>query len=376
MSEMGPDIILIGPAYPYRGGLAAFNERLARALITAGYRVELVTFTLQYPDFLFPGKTQFSDDEPPFDLVIHRKINAINPLNWWSVGRWLRDRDAKVVITAFWLPFMGPCLGTILRVLGNKSHRISLVHNMIPHEKRPGDHWFSRYFTAANDAFMTLSDAVAADVATFSTAPMQTSPHPIYDSYGTVVDKAEARAHLGLSPQGKYLLFFGFIRDYKGLDLLLSAMADSRLANVKLIVAGEYYGNEEKYQTLIRELGVANQLELRTSFISNEEVRFYFGAADAVVQPYKTATQSGISQLAYHFEKPMIVTRVGGLPEIVPHGTAGYVVDVDPTAIADAVVDFYEQEHEAELQQGVRTEKQRFSWDRFVQVLEKLFPHV
>ena len=370
-------ILLVGPAYPYRGGLAAFNESLAYALQAAGHQVELITFTLQYPGFLFPGKTQYSDDPAPEDLVIHRKINSVNPFNWLTVGWELRQQYADVIITAFWLPFMGPSLGSILRFVSSaKTRRIGLIHNIIPHESRPGDRLFSRYFTSASDAFMTLSSSVAKELKEFSQAPVRTSPHPVYDSYGDPVSKEEARAKLRLESDAQYLLFFGFIREYKGLDLLLEALADERLraANVQLILAGEYYGNEAKYEALIDEFGIRDRVVSHTRFVSNEEIRYFFGAADLVVQPYRTATQSGISQLAYHFEKPMIVTRVGGLPEIVPHGRAGYVIDQDPGELANAVIDFYQNEREQDFQAGLREQKGRFSWAGFVEVLEELFP--
>lgn len=376
MNKTGKYIVLLGPAYPYRGGLAAFNERLAYALQEAGHRVELITFTLQYPDFLFPGKTQYATDDPPAGLLIERKINAVNPLNWWSVGRELRQARADVVIAAFWMPFMGPCLGTILRQLDPLvTQRIGLVHNIIPHEKRPGDRILSNYFTGAADAFMTLSDSVREELADFSVAPVRTSPHPVYDSYGEPLPQPVAREKLGLDPQGRYLLFFGYIRAYKGLDLLLQAMAQPEIRenNIKLILAGEYYGNEEKYMTLMTELGIEDLVIAHTSFIPNDELRNYFCAADLIVQPYRTATQSGISQLAYHFEKPMVVTRVGGLPEIVPHGEAGYVVDQDEKALAAAITDFYQNERAESLRAGVIRGKARFSWPIFVQTLEELF---
>lgn len=370
-------ILLLGPAYPYRGGLAAFNESLAYALQKAGYQVELITFTLQYPGFLFPGKTQFSKDPAPEGLQIERRINAVNPLNWVRVGLGLRKRRADIIIAAFWMPFMGPALGTILRwAKARNTQRIGLIHNIIPHEKRPGDRLLSKYFTGSADAFMTLSKSVAEELQDFSSAPVRTSPHPVYDSYGEALAPAEAREELKLDPNGRYLLFFGFIRDYKGLDLLLEAMADERLvaADVKLILAGEYYSNEVKYETMIDELGIRDRIIFHTRFVSNAEVRYFFGAADLVVQPYRTATQSGISQLAYHFEKPMVVTRVGGLPEIVPHGKAGYVIDQEASQLADAVLDFYEHHRAADFRSGLQEQKQRFSWSGFVEVLEELFP--
>ncbi len=376
MSSPSKHILLLGPAYPYRGGLAAFNERLAYALQDAGHQVTLITFTLQYPDFLFPGKTQYAEDTAPDDLTIERKINAVNPFNWWKVGRELRKRRPDIVIAAYWMPFMAACLGTILRQFDNRrTQRIGLVHNIIPHERRPGDQLLSRYFTGASDGFMTLSTSVKEELADFSTAPVQTSPHPIYDSYGAQVNRTVARQHLSLDADGRYLLFFGYIREYKELELLLKAMANPMIREhgIKLILAGEYYGNQEKYETLMETLGITDLVIAHTSFIANEEVRYYFGAADLVVQPYKTATQSGISQLAYHFEKPMVVTRVGGLPEIVPHGEAGYVIEQDAEELAVSVIDFYQNEKAELLEEGVRKEKQRFSWSTFVETLEQLF---
>lgn len=376
MSKTSRDIILLGPAYPYRGGLAAFNERLAYALQAAGHRVSLVTFTLQYPDFLFPGKTQYSEDAAPKGLEIARKINAVNPLNWIKVGREIRKRHPDIVIAAYWMPFMAPCLGTILRQLNPRhTQRIGLVHNIIPHEHRPGDQQLSRYFTSACDGFMTLSASVKEELADFSNAPVKTSPHPIYDSYGAQVDQATAREHLGLDADGKYLLFFGYIREYKGLELLLEAMAkpEIREQGIKLLLAGEYYGNQEKYEGRMAALGITDLIVAHTSFIANDEVRYYFGAADLVVQPYKTATQSGISQLAYHFEKPMVVTKVGGLPEIVPHGEAGYVIEQDAEELAAAVLDFYQNEKAVGLRAGVTRMKQQFSWTVFTERLEELF---
>lgn len=376
MSNSSKHILLLGPAYPYRGGLAAFNERLAYALQAAGYRVSLVTFTLQYPDFLFPGKTQYAEDPAPEGLVITRKINAVNPLNWWRVGRALRQLRPDVVIAAYWMPFMAPCLGTILRQFDAKqTKRIGLVHNIIPHERRPGDQVLSRYFTGACDGFMTLSTSVKEELADFSKAPVRTSPHPIYDTYGEQVEQQTAREHLGLDKDGRYLLFFGYIRAYKGLELLLEAMADSRVRElgITLILAGEYYGNQAHYENLMATLGIEDRVVAHTSFIANDQVKYYFGAADLVVQPYKTATQSGISQLAYHFEKPMIVTRVGGLPEIVPQGEAGYVIDQDAAELADAVLDFYQNEKAVSLKEGVARMKQQFSWTVFTATLEELF---
>jgi glycosyltransferase involved in cell wall biosynthesis len=365
-------IILLGPAHPLRGGIATFSENLAMALQKEGHEVEIISFSLQYPDFLFPGKTQYSSDPAPKDLKIKVWMNSIHPFNWIAVGLKIRKMQPDLVICKYWLPLMAPCLGTILRIVKRKgTHINSLAHNVIPHEKRPGDWLFTKYFVGAVDSFCVLSQSVKDDIQQFSkNKPTTVTPHPIYDSYGVHVPKSEAREHLGLEQDGKYLLFFGFIRKYKGLDLLLEAMADERIqqSNIKAIIAGEYYEDKAIYDSIIEKHGLADRVIVHDDFIPNEEVRYYFGAADVVVQPYRTATQSGISQLAYHFEKPMIVTNVGGLPEIVDNG-AGYVVEVNPTAIADAILDFYTKNRETEMTANVIENKKRYSWSNLVKVI-------
>lgn len=368
--------MIVSPAHPLRGGIAALTERLAGELQKGPYEVTIVSFSLQYPSFLFPGKTQYSTDPPPANLDIRSWINSVNPINWLLTGWKIRKLDPELIVVRYWLPFMGPCLGTLLRIAKRgKTKVVAITDNVLPHEKRPGDRLFTRYFIGAADAFITMSKSVEEDLRLFTkTKPSLLIPHPVYDNYGTPATKAEACEKLGLNPEDKLVLFFGFIRDYKGLDLLLQALADERLQkmSVKLIVAGEYYGNREKYEQLIQQLDLQQRVILHTDYIPNSDVRYYFGAADLVAQPYKSATQSGISQMAYHFEKPILVTAVGGLPEIVAHGKAGYVVDVAPPAIADAIVDFFENERQQAFTEGVREEKKRFSWQRLVEGLEEL----
>ncbi len=369
-------IVIIGPAHPLRGGLAAFNERLAKAFQQQGHRVMIYTFSLQYPSILFPGKTQYSSEPAPKSLDIRIAINSVNPVNWWRVGRAIRKLNPKLVICKFWLPFMAPCFGTILRQIKSDTDAkvVSIIDNIIPHEKRPGDRQLAQYFVNAVDAFIVMSRSVGEDMKRFvGRQPVSYIPHPIYDNYGALLPKTEARNWLGLPAEGAYLLFFGFIRAYKGLDLLLRAMADDRIRSkgIRLIVAGEFYDEEVRYQQLIDELGIGNTLILKTDFIPDSEVRYYFCAADLVVQPYKSATQSGISQLAYHFEKPMLVTEVGGLPEIVDHGRSGYVVPVEPVAITEAIIDYYDQQKEGDFQASVRRAKLRYSWENLTkEILE------
>ena len=363
-------VIILGPAWPYRGGIAAFNERLARQYQAEGHEVELVTFTLQYPSFLFPGTTQYSTDPAPEGLKITRKLNSINPFSWLSTGRYIRRQRPDLVISAFWLPFMAPAMGTALRRAKRKgTRRVSILHNLIPHEHRPGDKLFSKYFVGSNDAFVTLSRSVLDDLNVFDPKglkPRAFSPHPLYDHYGATLTRKEALDLIGLRENQRYMLFFGFIREYKGLDLLLDAMADERMERlgVKLIVAGEFYGDPKPYRELISRHDIGDRVVMHTEFIPDHEVNRYFCAADLVVQPYKNATQSGVSQIAYHFEKPMVVTNVGGLPEIVPNEKAGFVVKPDSQEIADAIVRYFDEDWQQRLTEGVREEKKKYAWDK------------
>ncbi len=371
-------VVILSPAHPLRGGIASSTERLARELQQSGYAVTIYSFTLLYPDFLFPGKTQYTNDPPPPGLDIVTRVHAVNPLNWWAVGRELARRRPDLLVVRYWLPVLAPALGTICRLARANGHTraIAIADNIIPHERRPGDRPLTRYFTGSVDGFIVLSRAVGEEVRQFTaTKPVSYVPHPVYDNYGPRVSREEALTHLGLPADRRYLLFFGFVRRYKGLDLLLRALADERLQQRRLclLVAGEFYEPEEDYRALIDELGIGDRVLLYSDYIPAEEVKYYFGAADLVVQPYRTATQSGISQLAYHFERPMVVTRVGGLPEIVGHGIAGYVVDVDPDAVAAAVDDFFAHDRLAAMTDGVREEKKRFSWSRLVEGLAEMY---
>lgn len=364
-------IVIIGPAHPLRGGLASFNERLAQQLTEQGNEVSIHTFSFQYPNFMFPGKTQYADGPAPDGLHIQRTIHSMNPLNWLRTGRKIRKQRPDVVIIAYWLPMMAPALGSIANIIRKNKHSqiIGLVHNLIPHEKRPGDKPFTRYFVNQCHAFITLSKEVLADIKQLTDKPVVYSPHPVYDNFGDAVPPAAAKQHLGWDANNKYLLFFGFIRAYKGLDLLLEAFADERIQairNVQLVVAGEFYEDRKKYDALL-----TDRVKVFSDFIPNDEVKYYFSAADLIVQPYRTATQSGISQMAYHFEKPMLVTAVGGLPEIVPDGKAGYVVTLDAKAIADGILRFLAQPPDV-FSSFIREQKQLYSWEHFADSLGSL----
>jgi glycosyltransferase involved in cell wall biosynthesis len=375
-------LALIGTSWPFRGGgIASFNERLAREFQTQGYQVTIYTFSLQYPNFLFPGKTQFSEQPAPTDLHINVCINSMNPLNWISVGRKIRDAKPDLVLVRYWLPLMGPCLGTILRIIkGNKhSKLICIADNVIPHEKRPGDKPFTQYFVSPLDGFVTMSAKVLADLKQFTQTRAVQAVHPLYDNFGDPVSKQIAKAHLGISLEQPLILFFGFIRKYKGLDLLLEAMAllkeqaktDTSMVIPKLLIAGEFYDSEAGYQTQIDQLGIRDLLILKTDFIADDQVRYYLSTADFVIQPYKNATQSGVTPLAYHFEKPMLVTNVGGLADMVPEGKVGLVVEPTAIAIAEAVKKLYALGENHFLPQ-LRAEKIKYGWPQLVQTIEAL----
>jgi glycosyltransferase involved in cell wall biosynthesis len=369
-------VVIIGPAYPLRGGLATFNQRLAQEFIAEGAECEIVSFSLQYPSLLFPGKTQYSTDEAPTGLTIHSLINSVNPLNWVQVGSRLRDERPDLIVVRYWIPFMGPALGTILRRVKSNGHTkvICIADNVIPHEHRPGDRTFTRYFLKACDGFITMSEKVLADLRQFETKkPAKLVQHPLYDTFGESMDKGVAREKLGLNKEDRLLLFFGFIRHYKGLDLLLKAMNDARIkeSGVKLLVAGEFYEDEKGYQQVIDDNKLQDSVIVRSHFIPDSEVRYYLCAADVVVQPYRNATQSGVTPLAYHFEKPMIVTNVGGLPSLVPHERSGLVCEPNPTAIADAILRFYQLGAQYFIPH-LRTEKQKYAWSKLTGAVNQL----
>jgi D-inositol-3-phosphate glycosyltransferase len=370
-------VILIGPAHPLRGGLATYNERLAREYVKEGSDVSIYTFSLQYPSILFPGKTQYSTEPAPGDLSITVKVNSINPFNWIRIGREIKKLRPDLVIVKFWIPFMAPCLGTISRIIRKNGHTkvVSIIDNIIPHEKRPGDRMLASYWVNSVDGFVAMSGSVLEDLETFDKIrPKVFCPHPLYDNFGEAVPKSEAQKRLGLDDSFRYLLFFGFIRDYKGLDLLLEAFADERLRKtpLKLIVAGEFYCDPKPYREQIARLGIGEHVIMSNDFIPDSEVVNYFCASDLVVQPYKSATQSGVTQIAYHFNKPMLITGVGGLAEIVPHGKVGYVVPPDPAAIADAIVDFYEEHREHDFAANAAMEKLKYTWSRMVEAIEEV----
>lgn len=375
---MKKNIVIIGPAHPLRGGLASYNERLARQFLQEGHDCRLYTFSLQYPGFLFPGTTQYSAEPAPTDLLIDVKINAINPLNWLQCGKELQQLRPDIIVVRYWLPFMGPCLGTILRQVRKNKHTriICIADNIIPHEKRPGDMPFTRYFIKPIDAFITMSEKVLKDLKPLSNKPARFVNHPLYDNFGPRETRETASTHLNLDPNTRWVLFFGFIRPYKGLLHLIEAMhilkKSGRLQalNTKLLVAGEFYEDSAPYLNAINEYQLNNEIVLHTDFIPDSKVRYYFSVADRVVQPYIHATQSGVTPLAYHFNVPMLVTRVGALPDLVPPGV-GEVAEPNPVSIAQHL-DTLLQRNTNDMQEAMEAEKGAYAWTNITSAILSL----
>lgn len=374
-------VTILSTAFPYRGGIAVFTERLARAFQKAGDLVNISTFSLQYPNFLFPGESQYSTSARPDNLDIRSEVNSINPFNWLRIGMKIKRQKPDILILKYWIPFMAPCFGTISRIVRSNKYTkvIVIIDNLIPHEKRFGDNLLNTYFVNSVDAFIAMSESVYNDLNKLDVHKKKfLGVHPLYDNFGKIKSKSEAKKSLNLIESTNYMLFFGIIRKYKGLDLLLEAFADKRLQdqNLKLIIAGEFYEDEKPYFDLIEQYNLLDSIVLATNFIPNNDVADYFCAADIIVQPYKNATQSGVTQIAYHFEKPMLVTNVGGLAEIVPHNKVGYVTSREPLDIADSIADFYLNNKEEQFIAGIKQEKKKYSWDIMIANVKKMLEEI
>ena len=369
-------IVSIGPASPLRGGIAKFNESFVLACIKKNFDAEIISYKFLYPSFLFPGKTQYSEDPAPDNLKITQAIHSVNPFNWGNVAKMINKISPDLVIIHYWMPFFAPALGTIARKIkaSNRTVIIAVAHNLFPHESQPGIKLLTGFFLKPVDGFVGLSSSVLSDFRTFKMIkPAICLPHPVYDIYGHKPSREEALSFLKLDPGFRYLLFFGLIRKYKGLDLLLDAFSRLNVEKVKLIVAGEFYENKRGYFSMADTLGISDRVIFTDKFIPENEVRYYFSAADTVVQPYISATQSGVTQIAYHFDCPMVVSNVGGLPEIVFDGQTGFVCQRDPVEIALAIRKSLDLDTRKKLIEGIKREKYRFSWTTFVEKVIELY---
>ena len=366
-------IVILGPAHPYRGGLASIMETMAREYISRGDEVKIYTFSLQYPSLLFPGKSQTVDTPAPADLHIERVMNTCNPINWIVLGNRIRKEAPDMVLMKYWTPFMAPCFGTIARIARRNgvTKFVCQIDNVEPHEHHIIDRPFNRYYLGAVDGFVYMSEQVHGELKEYTTAPALFSPHPMFSNFGERVERSEACLKLGLDKDCNYLLFFGLIREYKGLDILLKAWEKVRQEGVKLIVAGEFYENKDKYESQLVKLG--DSVILHDRFIADEDVKYYFSAADALVLPYKTATQSGVTQIAYNFCTPMIVTEVGGLPEIVPNDVVGYVCPATVNGVAESIENLYKDDNLGRFRENIVEERKRFSWSAMCDKIIEVF---
>ncbi|MFR9523674.1 MAG: glycosyltransferase [Rikenellaceae bacterium] len=372
-------ITIVGPAHPYRGGLASIMETMAREFQSHGHQVDIKTFTVQYPKLLFPGKNQTLATPPPADLKIERLVNTMNPFNWIKIGRQIRREKPDIVLLKYWTPFMAPCFGTIARIARKNKHTkvICQIDNVEPHEHHLIDHPCNYYYLRAVDGFVYMSEQVNSELKNYSQRPAIFSPHPMFENFGSRVDRDEACTTLGLDPEQRYAMFFGLIRDYKGLDILLEAWAmlkaEGKTEGKKLLVAGEFYSSKDKYISQMNIGGITDEVILHEGFVADDKVKYYFSAADFVVLPYHTASQSGVTQIAYNFSLPMIVTAVGGLPEIVPNNRVGYVCLPTFSSVAEAIEKAWSGDNLQRFEENIVEERKRFSWSEMCGKILEVF---
>lgn len=368
-------IVIVSPAYPLRGGIAHSAGLLFKEL-AKDHEVILITFKRQYPDFLFPGKSQTESEETIDKISTEVMLDSINPFNWNFTAKRIIDFKPELVIFKHWLPFFGPSYGWIARKIQKNSAAklMAICHNIIPHERRIGDKTLSKYFLKKIDYFIPLSDQVKKDLFLFVKNPVyKLLPLPVFSLFGERVDKEKAKKHLNIIDKN-VLLFFGFIRDYKGLDVLIEAFVLVRKEmDVKLIVAGEFYESEEKYLNIISKYHLENSIILKKDFIPTSEVKYYFSASDAVVLPYKSATQSGIVQVAVNFCMPVIAANVGGIGEVIEDGKTGFIIEKEnPEKLAQAIIRFYNEGKEKEFSSNMKSLKEKYSWQNFVKGMFEL----
>ena len=379
-------IIIAGTAFPMRGGIAQYNSLMYKYFSETD-DVKVYSFKRQYPEFLFPGKTQFEQGEPAVKIPEDKNvisIDSVNPFNWLSAGKKIAAENPDLLIFKYWIPYFGPCFAVISYIVKKFSKTdtkvLYICDNVIPHEKRSGDKFFTKLAFSQGDYFVVMSKTVEEDLKLFSKGkPYKLIPHPVYNIFGDKVEKPEAKDFIlkeyGIDLQNeKVILFFGYIRKYKGLNYLIDAMPEIlKKVKLKLLVVGEYYGDEEKYREQIRSLGLEEDIKVVSDFVPDSNVKYFFSASDVVVLPYSDATQSGIIQIAYHYDKPVIATDVGGLAEVVRNNETGLIIEPkNPGAIAKAVTDFYDKGLEEKFTSNAKEEKKKYTWENFVASVKEL----
>ena len=368
-------IAMVGTAFPHRGGIAHFNALLYKTLESRDHEMKIFSFSRQYPSLFFPGKTQYDDSKDSIPINATPTVDSINPFTWYKTAKKIIQYNPDLIIFKYWMPFFAPAFATIAAQVKKKCPDTKVLYicdNIIPHEKQIGDNFLTKCALSTVDYFIVMSKSVGNDLKLFKPeAPVEMVYHPVYEIFETQYSKKEARKLLNL-PSGPILLFFGYIRKYKGLEVLLDAMPIlQNELNLKLLIAGEFYDDEQKYIKKIKSLELKNSVILKSDYIPNEKVGLYFAAADAVALPYISATQSGIVQVCYNYNKPVIATDVGGLPEVVIDKKTGFIVPSNnPNAFAKAVIRFYQEKREEEFSNNVKTEKKKYSWDNIASVIE------
>lgn len=378
------NIVLIGTAYPLRGGIAHYVGLLWKYL-SRRHDVSIVTFSRQYPKILFPGKSQDESGDAGIPVDSVQWIDSINPFNWIRTGLRVRALKPDLIVFKFWMPFFAPSYGTIAAIArwGRATRTMFICDNVIPHERRPGDKLLTQFAFRFIDSYVVQSRAVERDLRLWKKDPLLSYlPHPVYEIFGEETTRSEARARLrevdramDLAEDERVLLFFGYVRDYKGLDVILDAMpAILEKMPVRLLVVGEFYNNEQQYRDQVARLGIGDAVIFHSDYVPNEEVGAYFSAADLLTLPYKSATQSGIIQIAYNFHRPVIATDVGGLGEVIVDGRTGAIVPPEqPAALAEAVLAFFEGDRFEQYRAAVIEEKKKYSWEHMAEGIEKLY---
>ncbi len=373
------NIVVVGPVWPYRpGGMTSFNQRLIKEWQDQGHEVKVLNYTLQYPSWLFPGTSQYSSDPAPQGLYSKRILNTMAPWTWWQSAHLIAGWKPDFVLVRYWTPWLATSLGSVMRLLprmGCNAPRILLADNLLPHESFPLTGPLNRWVLGATDGLVTLSESVGEQAAAFGYHGLRkVLKHPVYDHFGPRLDREEACRRLQLDPGMRYLLFFGLIRSYKGLDLLLRSLVSqdfpfwsgSEGQGWKLVIAGEFYENPQPYLHLIQELGLADRVVLRTHFIPDEQVAAYFSLAEALVLPYRHATQSGVTQAALHFGLPLVVTKVGGLAEVLQGSGAGELSDPNEVSLAGALQRFCTATDRNAYRVAMQRLSESYSWEPFV----------
>ncbi len=359
--------------YPFRGGIAQFNSSVLREFEKAGNDVDAYTFSVQYPGFLFPGETQMVKEGDIVDKIDSKRVlNSAFPLNWPLAASKIKKSQPDLLIMKYWMSYFGPSLGYVAGRMPRSTKVITILDNVIPHEKKFFDTAFTKYFLKRNDGFIAMSDKVKQDLLSLlPDAKVKLLPHPLYDHFGEIQDTKIAREKIGIDKNKKTVLFFGFIRDYKGLDILIETFGKLD-DSYQLVIAGEVYGNFDKYDDLIEKNNNKDNIHKRVKYISDNEVSDYFSAADVCILPYKSATQSGITGISYHFEVPMIATDVGGLAEIIHHKKTGLIVkSPDSVSVKQGIIDYFQSGQINEFKGNIKELKEELSWKKFSEELIK-----